>query len=468
MSELAGKRVVVVGLGASGVAAVRLCLRLGARVVANDGKPAGALSGEARALEAQGATLVTGGHAAARMTEADVIVVSPGVPQLAEIDAAADSGVPVWGEVELAVRSMTYPAPVVAIGGTNGKSTTTSLVGALLEDGGRRVFVGGNLGDPLAERAAERFDFVVLEVSSFQMERVDRFRPHVAALLNVTDDHLDRYPSFDDYARAKGNAFAGQTAGDWAIVPAGDATCAREAGRGRGSLVTFGPGGTVDVTGDAVIDRRSGEAFARADMALTGGHNALNVAAAIACVVPFGVDAQTIRRVLEEFRGLPHRTALVAEIGHVRFYDDSKGTNVGAAVTALEGLVEPSAVLIAGGRDKGGSYAPLAGALGRKGRAAVLLGESADAIAKAIGDRVPVRRAATMDEAVQIAASLAEPGDAVLLSPACSSFDMFRDYKHRGDEFVRAVGALGSPAALREDGGHHDQTTPAAGRGSAR
>jgi UDP-N-acetylmuramoylalanine--D-glutamate ligase len=444
MSELAGKRVVVVGLGASGVAAARLCLRLGARVVANDGKPAGALSGDARALEAAGATLVAGGHAAACMSEADVIVVSPGVPPLPEIDAAARGGVAVWGEVELAVRSLRHPAPVVAIGGTNGKSTTTSLVGALLEAAGKRTFVGGNLGEPLADRADERFDVVVLEVSSFQMERVDRFRPHVAALLNVTDDHLDRYPSFDAYAHAKGNAFVRQTASDWAVAPVGDPTCAREARRGQGQLVTFGPGGEVDVAGDAVVDRRSGERYARAEMALTGGHNALNVAASVACVTPFGVDAPTIRRVLGEFRGLPHRTALVAEIDRVRFYDDSKGTNVGAAVTALEGLVEPAAVLIAGGRDKGGSYAPLVGALARKGRAAVLLGESADAIAKAVGDAVPVRRAGSMDEAVRIAASLAAPGDAVLLSPACSSFDMFRDYKHRGDEFVRAVRALGA------------------------
>jgi len=442
VSELAGKRVVVVGLGASGVAAVRLCLRLGARVVANDGKPLGLLSPDVRALEAQGATLVTGGHAAARLNEADVVVVSPGVPPLPEIEAALRRGVPVWGEIELAVRSMTHPAPVVAVGGTNGKSTTTSLVGALLEAVGRRAFLGGNLGEPLADHADERFDVVVLEVSSFQMERVDRFHPHVAALLNVSDDHLDRYPSFDEYARAKGNAFTNQTDGDWAVVPAGDRLCAREARRGQGRLVTFGPGGEIEVTDDAVIDRRSGERFARAEMALTGGHNALNVAAAIACATPLGIEPPAVRRVLREFRGLPHRTALVAEIDRVRFYDDSKGTNVGAAVSALEGLVEPAAVLIAGGRDKGGSYAPLVGALARKGRAAVLLGESADAIAKAIGQAVPVRRAGTMDEAVRIAASLAAPGDAVLLSPACSSFDMFRDYKHRGDEFVRAVRAL--------------------------
>jgi UDP-N-acetylmuramoylalanine--D-glutamate ligase len=310
-----------------------------------------------------------------------------------------------------------------------------------------RTFVGGNLGEPLADHADERFDAVVLEVSSFQMERVDTFRPHVSALLNVTDDHLDRYASFDDYARAKGNAFRRQTGDDWAVVPAGDAMCLREAQRGGGRVVTFGPGGVLDVTDDAVVDRRTDERFSRDDMALPGGHNALNVAAAVACVRPFGVTADTVRRVLREFRGLPHRTALVAEVHGVRFYDDSKGTNVGAAVTALEGLREPKAVLIAGGRDKGGSYGPLVDALGRKGRAAVLLGEAADAIARAVGDRVPVRRVASMDEAVRVGAALAQRGDAVLLSPACSSFDMFRDYKHRGDEFVRAVRVLEKEAA---------------------
>jgi UDP-N-acetylmuramoylalanine--D-glutamate ligase len=207
-------------------------------------------------------------------------------------------------------------------------------------------------------------------------------------------------------------------------------------------VVTFGRGGALDVTDDAVLDRSTGERFARSEMALAGGHNLRNVAAAIASVRPFGVAPRTIRRVLNEFRGLPHRLQLVAEVGGVRFYDDSKGTNVGAAVTALDGLSEPRAVLIAGGRDKGGSYGPLVDALARKGRAAVLVGEAADAIAVAIGDRVPVRRAVSMDHAVRTGASLALPGDAVLLSPACSSFDMFRDYEHRGDEFVRAVRGL--------------------------
>ncbi len=447
LEALEGKRVVVVGLGASGVAAARLCARRGAHVVANDGKPREALSDEVRALEILGVSIVAGGHAQARMPEADLVVVSPGVPLLPEVQEAERRGVPVWGEVELAVRSLAHPAPVVAIGGTNGKSTTTSLVGEILAAHGMRAFVGGNLGQPLADCVDDPFDVVVLEVSSFQMERVDRFRPRVSALLNVTDDHLDRYASLDEYARAKGNAFVRQTTEDWAVVPAGDTICLHQARRGHARVVTFGPGGDVAVADDAVVDSRSGERFVRDEMALTGGHNALNVAAAVACVAPFGVAAAVVRQTLRTFRGLPHRTALVAEVRDVRYYDDSKGTNVGAAVTALEGLREPSAVLIAGGRDKGGSYAPLVDALARKARAIVLIGEAAQAIARAVGGRVPVRCAGSMDEAVRLAASIARAGDAVLLSPACSSFDMFRDYKHRGDEFVRCVRALEKEAA---------------------
>jgi len=447
VTELSGKRVVVVGLGASGVAAARLCLRRGARVVANDGKPYEALSGEARALEGVGATVIGGRHSGAGIEHADIVVVSPGVPPLPEVATAEARGAVVWGEIELAVRSMTHPAPIVAVGGTNGKSTTTSLVARFLVEQGLRVFVGGNLGEPLADHADEPFDAIVLEVSSFQMERVDRFRPHVSALLNITEDHLDRYASLEAYAHAKGNAFVRQTEADWAVVPAGNDLCLGQARRGRASIVTFGPGGTVDVNEDGVIDRRTGEPFDEAAVALAGKHNWLNVAASVACVRPFGVGRETIRRVLAQFRGLPHRTALVACVRGVGFYDDSKGTNVGAAVTALEGLREAKAVLIAGGRDKGGSYAPLAEALERKGRAAVLIGEAADAIARAIDDRIPVRRAASMQQAVRLAASLARAGDAVLLSPACSSFDMFRDFKERGDEFIRAVRILEGEAA---------------------
>jgi UDP-N-acetylmuramoylalanine--D-glutamate ligase len=442
MLSLQGKRVVVVGLGASGVAAARLCARRGAQVVANDKKALEALGDAARVLAEDGVTLAAGGHDAVRWGEADLVVVSPGVPTFPALEAAEKRGVPVWGEIELATRAMRHPAPIVAVGGTNGKSTTTSLVGAMLEAQGLATFTGGNLGEPLANHDEERFDAVVLEVSSFQMERVDEFHPRSSILLNVTEDHLDRYASFDDYARAKGNAFLRQTPEDVAVVPAGDAVCLREARRGRGRVVTFGPGGDVDVTPDDVVDRATGEHYARREMILVGAHNAMNAAAAIAAARPLGVAPEAIRRVLRTFRGLPHRMVLVAEIDGVRYYDDSKGTNVGAVVTALAGLEEPKAVLIAGGRDKEGSYAPLVEALRARGRAVVVIGEAAERIAGAIGDAVPVRRAKTLDDAVHASRELARPGDAVLLSPACSSYDMFRDYKHRGDEFVRAVRAM--------------------------
>jgi len=439
---LVGKSAVVVGLGASGIAAARLCARRGARVTALDAKAKDALSPEALALEGEGIALAVGSNDAADLTKADVVVVSPGVPSFAGLEAAERTHVPIWGEVELATRCMLHPAPIVAVGGTNGKSTTTTLVGELLAEGGKQVFVGGNLGEPLSSHADERFDLVALEVSSFQMERVDKFHPRVGILLNITDDHLDRYPSFDAYAQAKGNCFVRQEADDVAVVPFGDALALREAKRGRGRLVTFGPGGDVDVTADAIIHRPSGATFARKDIALQGGHNALNVAASLAAVMPLGVSEAWARGVLASFRGLAHRMVLVADVRGVRYYDDSKGTNVGAVVTALAGIVEPKAVLIAGGRDKGGSYAPIVDSLRKKGRAAVLIGEAAPLLAEAIGDAVPVVRAASMDEAVRRAAELAQPGDAVLMSPACSSYDMFRDYKHRGDEFVASVHRL--------------------------
>jgi UDP-N-acetylmuramoylalanine--D-glutamate ligase len=446
--DLREKRVVVVGLGRSGIAACRLLLARGAMVVGTDSTTAP--SAEVKALESEGVTLALGGHEGARLSEADLIVVSPGVPSFPELARAEAAGVHIWGEVELAVRAVEAtaeaagrkPPRLVAIGGTNGKSTVTSLVGALLERAGLRTFVGGNLGEPLAAHADEPFDALVLEVSSFQMERVEAFHPHVSVLLNVTPDHLDRYADEAAYAKAKGNAFVLQTHKDVAVVPVGDDTCSLQARRGGGRHVTFGRGGDVDVHADAVIDHAAKASYPRASFGLQGGHNALNVAAALAAVGPFALDPLMVQEVLEGFRGLPHRMALVRSLRGVRYYDDSKGTNVGASVTAVRGVVEERVVLLAGGRDKGGSYGPLVEALRAKGRAAVLLGEAATLIQAAIGDAVPVRLAATMPEAVKLAAALARPGDAVLLSPACSSLDMFRDYKERGDVFVRAVNEL--------------------------
>lgn len=438
--DLSGRRVLVVGLGYSGIAAARLCAMRGARVTGLDAKKD--VDPSVRGID--GITLALGSNEAADPASFDLVVVSPGVPSFPGLDAADRKGVPIIGEIELAVSSLKHPAPVAAVGGTNGKSTTTTLVGELLAEGTRKVFTGGNLGEPLASHADEAFDVIVLEVSSFQMERVDTFKPKSASLLNVTEDHLDRYPSFEAYAAAKGNCFRRQDAGDVAVIPFGDDVCLAEARRGSGRIVTFGTDSKADVgvTAEAVVDRLTDQRFLRSDIALQGGHNALNVAAALAMLAPFSVSEGHRRHVLKSFAGLGHRMVLVAEIAGVRYYDDSKGTNVGAVVTALAGIVEPKAVLIAGGKDKGGSYEPLVTALLAKGRAAVLIGEAAPLIERAIAGKIPVERATTMDDAVARAQKLAARGDAVLLSPACSSFDMYRDYKHRGDEFVRAVKSL--------------------------
>jgi UDP-N-acetylmuramoylalanine--D-glutamate ligase len=435
--ELDGKTVIVVGLGKSGVSAARLCQRRGARVVGTDARPADELSDDVRALEID---LFVGGHDRVPFDGADLVVVSPGVPSFPALDRAAAAGVTVIGELELG--AWFARAPIAAIGGTNGKSTVTTAVATLFEASGQRVFSGGNLGTPLTEAVFDDFDVLVVEVSSFQLERAPTFRPRVAVLLNVTEDHLDRYHSLEAYAAAKGNAFVNQTAGDVAVVPAGDSLCADQAARGRARIVTFGAreaAADYCVENGVVVEQSTGTCFELSGTDFHGAHNRENAAAAVAVARAFGLDADAVRSGLRKFKALGHRMTLVAEIEGVRFYDDSKATNVGAAVTALSGLSESRAVLIAGGRDKLGSYEPLVSALGRKGRAVVLIGEAADRIASAVGDTVPVTRASSMDDAVESARSLAKPGDAVLLSPACASFDMFKSYADRGERFAVAV-----------------------------
>ncbi|MBK7400726.1 MAG: UDP-N-acetylmuramoyl-L-alanine--D-glutamate ligase [Myxococcales bacterium] len=446
MRSLSGKKVVVVGLGASGEAAARLCKRLGARVLANDARPRDKAEATAKALEADGIEFALGHHDV-DLLAADLVVVSPGVPRLPFLAEAERRGARVVSEIELA--SWYVEAPIAAIGGTNGKSTTTELCAALAATTGRPVFAGGNLGTPLAQavldgdRGVSRDGLAVVEVSSFQVERVAGFRPRAAVVLNVTPDHLDRYPSFEAYAQAKGNAFRAQGVGDFAIVPHGDELCLRLAALSGGALLTVdGPApAAVGIEGDTLVDRRSSVTLPLSRFHLEGRHNLQNLCAAWAAAVALGADPRRFAEAVDAFRGLPHRTALVAEIAGVRYYDDSKGTNVGASVTALLGLAEPRGVLIAGGRDKGGSYAPLVAALAEKGRALVTIGEAGPAIAAAAAGAVPTEHASSMDDAVERAARLAQRGDAVLLSPACSSYDMFKDYKDRGDRFVAAVRA---------------------------
>ncbi|HKY37800.1 MAG TPA: UDP-N-acetylmuramoyl-L-alanine--D-glutamate ligase [Polyangiaceae bacterium] len=436
--KLAGKKVVVLGLGKSGTSATRLCAGLGASVIATDSAPAEKLSPEVPGLPAQ---VVLGGHDGVDFAKADLIVVSPGIPNFEALVEAESAGVPVIGELALAASFIS--APLLLVGGTNGKSTTTCLLGELLKSAGLNVFVGGNLGTPAAEAVGQSIDAAVLEVSSFQLERAKGIKPRVSVLLNITEDHLDRYATFQDYADAKGNAFVSQDARDLALIPEGDYECKVQARRGGAHLLEIGGAGAdYAVVDKTIVEQTTGERFELAGTRLHGQHNHLNAAFAVAAARALAAPAAAIQLALGAFTPLPHRMALVTEINGVRFYDDSKGTNVGAAVTALLGLSEARGVLIAGGRDKLGSYEPLVDALRRKGRALVVIGEAAEKIASAVGDVLPVRRAASMPEAVKLAFGLAQSGDAVLLSPACSSFDMFKSYAERGDRFAEAAISL--------------------------
>ena len=445
--ELAGRKVLVVGLGRSGLAAARLCHARGARVSGTDLRSAEALGQLDLPSEV---TLELGRHDEASFVGADLIVLSPGVPALRQVEAARRAGVKITGELELAARFV--DAPIVAITGTNGKSTTTTLTGAILAATGRPTFVGGNLGVPLAEAvgsaAAGPDGYCVVEASSFQLETVERFRPRVGVLLNVTADHLDRYPDLEAYGRAKTLVFSAQTAADFAVINADDELVerlTREVRSRRISLSTRQPlreGGWIE--GDALCLRLPGgelERYPAVLPGLVGRHNQENALASLLAGRLAGAAPDQARGALVAFRPLAHRMELVAESGGVAYFDDSKGTNVGAVVAALSGFPRP-VVLIAGGRDKGGAYEPLARAMKEVGRGAVVIGEAAERIAVALSPVVPVARAATMDEAVVRAAALAKAGDAVVLSPACSSFDMFRNYEHRAQVFRAAVDRL--------------------------
>jgi UDP-N-acetylmuramoylalanine--D-glutamate ligase len=442
--ELTGKKVLVVGLGRSGAAAARLCASRGAQVTVTD------LRADAKADLPAGIARELGEHRRESFLGADLIVLSPGVPSLPEVTAAREAGVPVTGEIELASRFVA--APIVGITGTNGKSTTTTLCGAILEAGGRPTFTGGNLGVPLAEAvgtpATGPEGICVLELSSFQLETVERLRAHVAVLLNVTADHLDRYPDLEAYGRAKARIFAGQTADDFAVANLDDPLVDRLTTGLRGQRVGFSTRRRLDeggwIEGDSLCVRLPGEELERypaQQPGLVGRHNQENALAAIIAARLTGATSVEAGLVLTSFKPLAHRMELVAEVGGVAYFDDSKGTNVGAVVAALSGFPRP-VVLIAGGRDKGGSYRPLAEVMKEVGRGAVVIGEAGPAIGAALETVVPVVRAATMDEAVAGAASLAQAGDAVVLSPACSSFDMFRNYEHRAEVFRAAVRRL--------------------------
>lgn len=437
MEELRGQRVLVLGLGLSGQSAAAFCARQGARVVAADERP------DAETPELPAGVSLRVGVPFPDPADFDLVVPSPGVPR----ERYAGSARRAWGDLELAFRALRVP--IVAITGTNGKSTTTRLVEAMLRAAGWRALAAGNVGHPALDLPGRPLDAAVLEVSSFQLEAVESFRPRVAVLLNVTPDHLDRHGSLAAYREAKARLFARQQAEDVAILNGDEAWQVEELAPALGARVRFfrerGPveeGAFLD--GDALCLRLGG---ALERFRLDGLPPALaafrgNLLAAALAVRALGADLAAALGALPLFTSLPHRVEAVLERDGVLWVDDSKATNPGAAAAALAQQRRP-VVWIAGGRDKGLPFEALAGPAERV-RTALLIGESAPAIARALAGRVPVETVGTLEAAVARAREIAKPGDVVLLSPACASFDQFRDYADRGRRFQElARGAAG-------------------------
>jgi len=443
------RHVLVYGMGLSGRAAARLLLAHGVSVLGVDEKREADL--DLQNLTDDPRFELLAGQKLAGLPEAvDGVVLSPGVPMTRPLlEDARRRGVPVVAEVELAFPFLA--GPVVAITGSNGKSTTTAMTGAMLRAAGRAVEVCGNIGRPLAEVVDWPPDGIfVVELSSFQIEGIATFRPHAAALLNLSEDHLDRYPSLDAYGEAKKRLCRDMGAGDVGVANADDpATVGFETGArrrlfSRQSSVADG----CRLDGDRVVEVVPGaaasELFAAADVPLAGVQNLENAMAAALLARALGAAPEAIREGLRGFRGLPHRLERIGEAAGVAWYDDSKGTNPGATAKAIEGFPDGTVHLILGGRNKGADLASLVPIVRRKARRAYLIGEAAEEFARALGAAVPHETAGTLDRAVLAAAAMARPGEAVVLSPACASFDQFRDFNHRGEAFQELVRALES------------------------
>jgi UDP-N-acetylmuramoylalanine--D-glutamate ligase len=440
--ELRGTRVMVVGLGVSGSAAARFLASLGASLVLADTRSELPTSNLPRG------EVCLGGEEPDWLRGVDLVVVSPGVPPTSKlVQAARAAGTPVIGELELASRFIKFP--IVGVTGTNGKSTVTTLIGEICTKAGMKAFVGGNLGTPLVEAIGHDFELAVVEVSSYQLETIQRLKPRVAIHLNLSDDHLDRYHDLNGYGRAKARIFENQDTGDWAILNRDDPLVWILREEVQSQVLSFGFEKPGPLTGGAIWDE-SGLRFAiggnsgmiRLDrFRLPGQFNRANAMAAAGAALALNLTPELVERTLAEFRGLPHRLELVCEKNSVRFVDDSKGTNVGAVVQALEAVRAP-VLLIAGGVDKGGSYAALREPLRQKVRLLLLYGAAREIIRAALVGTTRVESVRTLDEAVARAAAEALPGDTVLLSPACASFDQFKNYAERGRVFQELVLAL--------------------------
>lgn len=442
--KLVDKKILVVGLAKTGVACCRFLARQGARVTATDMRDETALAAVLNELEGLEIRFVLGRHEETDFTVADLIVVSPGVPQDHPLLVKAKSGgVEIISEIELASRFI--KAPMFAITGTNGKTTTTTVAGEIFRANGFKTYVGGNIGDPLIELVESEglVERVVVEVSSFQMEWVNGFRPQVAALLNISEDHLDRYATYREYIDAKFRIFENQTEEDYAVLNADDPLVWESAGALKGRIFPFSRkrelAEGIFCLSDVIVFRHDGTevGFQTRDFRLKGVHNLENIMAALAGALLLGCRPAESLAAVQGFESLHHRMEFVRSVNGVGYYEDSKATNVGSVVKALESF--DNITLIAGGKDKGGSYGPLADLVRERVRHLVLIGEAAGRMEEELGSLTDTRRAGTMEEAVQLAARITAPGGTVLMSPACSSFDMFRDYEERAQRFISAV-----------------------------
>ena len=452
--QVTGKKVLVVGAARSGIASAKFLMERGAVVALHDQKPLEKWSEEAVLLKKSGVGLLPGDVPTWLLDQLDLVVVSPGVPAtIIPIRYAERAGAEVIGEVELASRYL--KGRIIAITGSNGKTTTTSLIGEVLKTGGLKVQVGGNIGRPLISMVGESTDdgWTVIELSSFQLETIKTFHPNIAMVLNVTPNHMDRYETFKDYAGAKHRIFMNQAAGDTAVLNADDPTVSSWRVGLVARVMSFSVKTELEngifLKGNELIYRDENKAETLVDiteMKLRGTHNVENVAAALAAGVASRVSVASMRDAVKSFDPVEHRLEFVDEIRNVKFYNDSKATSVDATLKALEAFSSDpgQVVLILGGRGKKAPYAPLADLIRANVRSLILIGEDTETIAAELGDLAPLKRATDMHDAVSLSFAASEPGDIVLLAPACASFDMFDSFEHRGKVFKSEVSDLRS------------------------
>jgi len=438
------KKVLVLGMGTSGLSAAHLLRSKGARVTIGEKNDTKEMQDKQRKLAKEGIEVILGPHPKKLLQNQDLIVISPGIPlEIPLLQEARRENIPIIGELELAFRFLPHTS-LIAITGTNGKTTTTVLTGEMLKRANKSVRIAGNIGLPLSQAVGEDNQIIVTEVSSFQLETIDKFRPFVSCILNITPDHIDRHLSFDKYIKIKSRIFLNQENDDFTILNKDDPRVFPLAKKTKGRVIFFSQKEKVRkgafIKGERIIRRLENEEeiISTDKVLLSGSHNLENILSSIAMASLYGVEKETIRYVLRNFKGLPHRVEYVDEIEGVEFVNDSKATNVDAVGRCLDSIKRPI-ILIMGGRDKGADFSPLNERMKNKVRETILLGEAKKRIKAQFSSIFSILEVEGLKEAVRIAFQDARRGDCILLSPGCASFDQFRDYKERGEAFKKEV-----------------------------